>query len=376
MDRYRKAQARIEIKHNQMMLHEIIEGLNDIVLAQIHHRLCQHPPPEIKDFLDKITQKSPKRFNLAEGLPLPQSSGALEHQPVDLENGKFLFPDVIDSDVQNAADIKKKEKMIKNLLEKYDRMSSKCKIKVEAVRNYLMEHYKMLHDLNKSKNSSEAQEESDLLANETTTLAPGNVEGNLSQNVKDMNQNNLPSADLNKAENVEKNDGGNGESPANILTSKNLIGNPLEKNNQINNNGNLQPIKNLRNVAENNKLNDMSEFKVDLETLIPGKRKGFLTSSELNKYVEDAMRRQNEDVDDDDNDLVKRETKLNKTNWNVSDKYKKLIETATKVRLKRKTEEKLGKLFGEKLNKPIYDNDIKDYSQIKFESPVVYSLDH
>lgn len=373
MDKYRRAQARIEIKHNQMMLHEIIEGLNDIVLAQIHHRLCQHPPPEVKDFLNKITQKSPKRFNLAESLPLPQSSGLLEHQPVDLEDGKFLFPDIKNTDVLNAMDIKKKEKMIKHLLEKYDHMSSKCKVQVEAVRNYLLNHYNMLHELSQSKHPQQDQQEQ--LSHEVSTQSIKITgEENPSQNVNNMNSNSLNPANLNTAEN-----GGNnaiGAASLNRLISND--DNSLDKYNQINRNEEkLAPPKNLRNVAENDKTNGFYDMKMDVDDLLTGRKKNFLSSRELNKFIEDAMKNQSEPTElDETESFGKRETKPNKTNWNVSNKYKKLIDTAAKIRLKRKTEEKLDKLFGEKLNKPNNENDIKDYSQIKFEAPVVYSLDH
>lgn len=355
------------------MLHEIIEGLNDIVLAQIHHRLCQHPPPEVLDFLKKITEKSSKRFNLAESLPLPQSSGGADHQPVDLENGKFLFPDIKDTDTQSALDLKKKERMIKNLLAKYDRMSSKCKVQVEDVHAYLVQHYNIIHKLAEGKKGAAIQGEHE----ETSESVPSsekkeeNAHGSAAN---DMNPNNLNPANLNSAENEHQASGNTGGSPANVglvpgasLTSN--IGNPLLGSNQIINND--MPLKSLRNT-------DVSLGKTNLNDFGLGKKKGFFSPSEIERYIEDAIKSQNEgpDMAETDEELVKRDTDKNKTKWNVSDKYKKLIETAAKIRLKRKTEEKLGKLYGDKFNRQNSENDIKDYSRIKFESPVVYSLDH
>lgn len=397
MDNFRKAQARTEIQHNQMMLHEIIEGLNDIVLAQIHHRLCQQPPPEVKEFLKKITLKVTKKtYGLSESIPLPQAKDSSEHLPTDLENGKFLFPDMPD-DIKDTADFKKKEKLIQNLLKKYDRMSSKCKIQVEDVRDYLLDHYNMLHKMVENKNKGgpiQMQQSAGGTNAEMANAQPGVGGGQtinvlnkpqqpslgkepVNQATQDMNQNNLNPANINS-----------GNSLTNSLVSSFHISNGLNTNPLINDN-NDSPLKSLRNTGDD-AFSGIAGIKTNFDFGI-GKKKGFFSPSELDKYIEDAMKNQNEmqDANENNDQLVKRDItddgngnvddNFAKTNWNVSDKYKRLIETAAKIRLKRKTEEKLGKLYGEKLNRQTTSSDngdIKDYSQIKFESPVVYSLDH
>lgn len=361
MDNFRKTQARIEIKRNQMMLHEIIEGLNDIVLEQIHHRLCQHPPPEIKQFLTKITEKSNKKFFLAEGLPLPQSHEALDHQPVDLEPGKFLFPDMKETDAANAADLKKQSSMIKKLLEKYDQMSAKCKVQVEPVHNYLLDHYNMINKMLSTPKEGEAA----VPAENKGTESAGNV--------NDMNPNNLNPANLDTPDNTKTNEvGGSSVLNANGLIANNLNQNPLLTRNVFGSNYNALSPKALRNSGDSSGVG----IKSNLDDF--GIKPNIFSKSQIEKYIEDALRSQGEDREAQDlnDELVKRETKNKVTKWDVSNEYKKLMETAAKIRLKRKTEEKLGKLFGEKLKKPNVEADIKDYSQIKFESPVVYSLDH
>lgn len=361
MEGFRRAQAKVEIQHNQMMLHEIIEGLNDIVLAQIHHRLCQHPPPEIKEFLRKITSKSSKQFGLAEGIPLPQANGVADHQPTDLENGKFLFPDVQEPGKADTLDVKKKEKMIQNLLAKYDRMSSKCKVQVQPVREYLMDHFNMLHQLAQGKKPQQEEQKLNGRLNPSPLFSQTVTEGaglKPEAENRDMNPNNL--------------------NPANINPDKTgaalVSNNGLSPNSLVGNNNDL-PMKALRN-SQDDAFSGLSAVKNNFGDFGLGKKKGFFSSSELDKYIEDAMKNQNEDKENENMEsLVKRE--VPKTNWDVSDKYKKLMETAALIRMKRKTEEKLGKLFGDKVEKDASsDSDVKDYSRIKFESPVVYSLDH
>lgn len=325
VDAYRKEQAKIEIKRAQRMLHEVIESLNNIILAQVHHRLCQHPPLEVKEFLVRVTKKHLKSGLLAESYPLPRPKGALEHQPLDVENGAFLFPDKDEPQETSEQQMKKKIAMIQKLLDKYDRMSNKCKVQVEPVKEYLEDHLKLLTEVGDEPGAEKKYEEK---------LAEQNAGMNLRKS--SFTSENIKPPDKNPSEDVKVND--------------------------------LSSLKHPASLVEK-----------DLEELGLDNAKGFVAPFDLDKFIEDAKRHANSSEEGETqtfSNLVKREIGSGKTRWDVSEKYKKLVATAAQIRKKRETEEKIGKLFGEKTKKSNSVTNLKDYSQIKFESPVVFSIDH
>lgn len=307
------------------MLHEVIESLNNIILAQVHHRLCQHPPLEVKEFLVRITKKHIKFGLLAESYPLPRPKGALEHQPLDVEDGAFLFPEKEQSQESSEKQMKKKIAMIQKLLDKYDRMSNKCKVQVEPVKQYLEDHLKMLTEVGEEPGAEKKYEEKVAQQNSGINLQKPSF---TAQNIKPPER--YPSQEA-KAPNLSEM-----KQPASLV----------EK---------------------------------DLEDLGLDNAKGFVAPFDLDKYIEEAKRHANQTSEEDTQrytNLVKREIGSDKTMWDVSEKYKKLVATAAQIRKKRETEEKLGKLFGKKSEKSNSASEVKDYSEIKFESPVVFSIDH
>lgn len=70
-----------------------------------------------------------------------------------------------------------------------------------------------------------------------------------------------------------------------------------------------------------------------------------------------------------------------KSIYNISDEYKKLVDTYRNIREKRQNEERIGKLYGAKpINYKVEDlkaenKEIHDISKVSFEKPLVFSLE-
>lgn len=70
-----------------------------------------------------------------------------------------------------------------------------------------------------------------------------------------------------------------------------------------------------------------------------------------------------------------------RTQWKVSDKYKKLLEAVTNAREKRQNEEMIGRLYGRSLQEKNdkfarlkATNEAEEISKLEFERPVVFTL--
>ena len=70
-----------------------------------------------------------------------------------------------------------------------------------------------------------------------------------------------------------------------------------------------------------------------------------------------------------------------RTQWKVSDKYKRLLEAVTNAREKRQNEEMIGRLYGrslqqksDKFAKLKAANEAEEISKLEFERPVVFTL--
>lgn len=156
---FREEQAKIDIKHAEGMLHEVIIMLNQIVADQVHRRTCLQLAPNLKIFVIRITKNLrnlKKNYQVAEGYPLPKiksrSGDEAAIMPPEEDQGDFLFGGTGDTaDVGDQADAKpdinKKIKLVEKLLEKYQSMSTRCQVQVEPVKDYLLKHLGLLMKL-------------------------------------------------------------------------------------------------------------------------------------------------------------------------------------------------------------------------------------
>lgn len=79
--------------------------------------------------------------------------------------------------------------------------------------------------------------------------------------------------------------------------------------------------------------------------------------------------------------LTKTRRDMKKSHYNVSEKYKKLLDTYNTLRDKRQNEERIGKLYGTKSLDDKIDGfkearkEMQDMSKVSFEKPIVFSLE-
>ncbi|XP_071053830.1 uncharacterized protein PF3D7_1120600-like isoform X2 [Onthophagus taurus] len=165
---FREDQAKVDIKHAEEMLHEVIVMLNRIVADQVHRKTCLKLSPNLKLYIIRITKgmrNFKKSSQIAEGYPLPKikyrSSQDSVTAPPEEEQGHLLFEEPSgEQDIgkeeadDNKDELRKRIRLIQRLLEKYERMSMRCQVQVTPVRNYLLDHLKLLTDLLENSKSS------------------------------------------------------------------------------------------------------------------------------------------------------------------------------------------------------------------------------
>ncbi|GJQ78261.1 hypothetical protein Trydic_g22104 [Trypoxylus dichotomus] len=158
---YREEQAKVDIKHAEEMLHEVIIMLNQIVADQVHRRTCLQLAPNLRLFVIRITKNlrsTKKNYQVAEGYPLPKVKARAGEEipllPPEEDQGDFLFgggggPKKVDGRGQTdeRTGIAKRIKLVERLLEKYQSMSTRCQVQVEPVKDYLLKHLNMLMKL-------------------------------------------------------------------------------------------------------------------------------------------------------------------------------------------------------------------------------------
>lgn len=78
-------------------------------------------------------------------------------------------------------------------------------------------------------------------------------------------------------------------------------------------------------------------------------------------------------------ELTRTRKGMNKSHYNVSEKYKRLLDTYHSMREKRQNEERIGKLYGVKRTKvddlKTINKEMDDVSKVSFEKPLVFSLE-
>lgn len=231
--------------------------------------------------------------------------------------------------------------LIRKLLRKYDKMSDHCKVKVQPVRDYLIQHLQLLEKIEHDDKSAVRNDENESRNGVASNGAPSNanctenVTGNVSviANVKSDNTTLREAAAGNSSNDSEKED---------TLVQKNLESIGLGYKSMFVPNFDITQL--VKNSLEHQ--NDEQHKSIDLRNL---KAKNLLRSLK-----------------------TKRQRKNKKDVRYVSEKYRKLVQAAEEYRRKRGVEERIGQLFGLKTSTDCSPR--KDISRVEFESPVVISL--
>lgn len=151
-------ETKSDLKNTQNLLESLMDALNKIIEEKVKSRLCRTLPPPLQSYLKTIV-KIPKFGGghgtggrddaSAENLPLPQvkTREAKDEHP-EAEQPDFLFEkEGFESPEMKKRNIRNKMKMIRSLLDEYEQMSGKCKIKMHFVSDYLEKNLLILQTL-------------------------------------------------------------------------------------------------------------------------------------------------------------------------------------------------------------------------------------
>ncbi|KAF2893347.1 hypothetical protein ILUMI_12826 [Ignelater luminosus] len=359
LNAFRNIETEGDIKHTEEMLHQIMKVLNKIILDQVRRRTCKHLSPELQKYLSTLTKVStPIKTEIdeeskisEEGYPLPLiKSGKKIEKPVDTEQGGFLFsnPANMPELEQDEVAIKKKMKMIRNLLDKYKHMSGECKVKVGDVEAYLKKHLSLLKRMLKAVKKQQALE--------TKGRSKFPVPNKIKRKHFDS-----PFPDfglINQQELINKQLDSIGLGPTRSYKPKINIEKLIQDNlNKIK----YKEYQNTLSQPSNSHINSKVKYRNDDNLLDSGED----YEKSKSEHKREIMENENEN------------------NPKVSEKYKKLIQAAESIRKKRENEDRLGKLFGKIEKKSIknedndmklFDKDSPEFSHARFETPVVFSL--
>lgn len=357
LNAFRNIETEGDIKHTEEMLHQIMKVLNKIILDQVRRRTCKHLSPELQKYLLTLTKLStPTKTEIdeeskisEEGYPLPLiKSGKKVEKPVDTEQGGFLFsnPANMPELEQDEVAIKKKMKMIRNLLDKYKHMSGECKVKVGDVEAYLKKHLSLLKRMLKAVKKQQALETKGRpkfpVPNKIKRKHFYSQDFGL-QDQQDLINKQLDSIGLGRARSYKPQ-----------INIDKLIQDNLKKIK-------FKEYQKSLSRSGNSHINSKVKYRNDDDLLDSGEDYESPKSEHKREIIENE----------------------NENKPKVSEKYKKLIQAAESIRKKRENEDRLGKLFGKIEKKSIkdedsdmklFDKDSPEFSHARFETPVVFSL--
>lgn len=149
-----KNSTKTDLKDTQNLLDSLMVAINKIIEEKVKARLCRKLPPPLNSYLKTIVKisKPPTHesdASSAENLPLPQIKAreAVEDHP-DAEQSDFLFyKEGNETPEIKKRQIKFKMRIIRSLLQEYEQMSGKCKVKMRFVRDYLEKNLVILEAL-------------------------------------------------------------------------------------------------------------------------------------------------------------------------------------------------------------------------------------
>lgn len=326
------------MRKTEQILEQVMEGLNMIIADQVKHRTCQQLAPELHCYLARITQQKqkPEDKEPAESMPLPGMKTRKVHEGLDgEEQGTFLFETEEQRPSSKKLKLKKKVKMLESLLEKYDHMSSNCRTKIQPVQSYLHHHLEMLKSMVKKCDRIVVGDKPTDAANEKIQRHAKSLDAGFDPNKASVDIE-LPA--------IEKD----------ALTTEN--------SKKIDPNFDVDKF-----IQQNMPKSDKWQPKL-AQKAINSKIKGTKVHIAKEKH-----KRNKQNV-------------ANVSNWEGTEKYKRLVETANTIKRKRDTEERLGELFGRNRKRSLKNEkyhtiksknkEIQDLRNVNFETPVVLSLDN
>ncbi|XP_046838924.1 uncharacterized protein LOC124433219 [Vespa crabro] len=145
---------------------KVMELLGRLVLDEVQRKTCAALPPDMRQFLEWMLEVNGQK-ELQEQtplLPLVQDKETTEHPSDD----KILFPKTSDQETdKDVNELHKKVRILQNLINEYNALSAKEKIKVQTVHDYLV------RQLNSLLHYIEVKEKSEKNKTGTKTVPPG-----------------------------------------------------------------------------------------------------------------------------------------------------------------------------------------------------------
>lgn len=324
----------------EQILQQVMQGLNQVIVEQVKQRTCQRLAPALRCYLARITKIKPKPQDKepADSMPLPGVKTRRVHEGLEGDDqGDFLFQNEDNAPGSKKLKLKRKIKIVQALLDKYHKMSGRCRTKVQPVASYLNRHLDMLEAILKKCEEAAVDEKPIDAANEK-------IERNVKQGAQEYEQNHLLS---------------NMKFPSAVNSPEQMQINKLKSRNS------KAPYVHF----------DVDKF---LEENVP--KTDHHNAKYVNKQTHPAKKRHMMYS----NSLKGNEAGISK--WDGTEKYKRLVETANNLKRKRQTEERLGELFGRNRKRSINNEryntiksknkEIQDLNNVNFEAPMILSLEN
>lgn len=304
-------EERAEYEEAKNLLRSVSCVLNKLVKKQIDEKLCERLPSHLKSFLKRIVRPPKHRIS--------QRHDDRYHEDT------FLFrascpPAKLDPDVRSQLEVN-----LVKLLDRYNQLDEDSRKRAAPLKSYITTHLDMLKKID----------------DDFDTDTPGMGSDNF------MESNDMPQMHTRSNSDEMKMD----NSPNSRASFSNL--DTMEKD--------------LENLDLDKKRSSYQQPTYNLNNFNPVK-----IAPEGN-LMENKHKKRNVD---DSNDFLEKNNNLDKDEMDdalTSNKYKKLVKAAEEVRFKRRNDEKIGEVFG---NKKLDDNDPdakEQDDQVAFETPLVYS---
>nr|XP_050869978.1 MATH and LRR domain-containing protein PFE0570w-like isoform X2 [Vespula vulgaris] len=143
-----------EIKHTEKTMKKVMELLGRLVLDEVQKKTCSALPPDMRQFLEWMLEVNGKKESEEQTplLPLVHDKETTEHPSDD----KILFPKTSDQEPdKDVNELHKKVRILQNLINQYNALSAKEKIKVQTVHDYLVRQLNLLLHYIEMKEKSE-----------------------------------------------------------------------------------------------------------------------------------------------------------------------------------------------------------------------------
>ncbi|KAI4476325.1 hypothetical protein M0804_013693 [Polistes exclamans] len=132
------------IKHTEKTMKKIMELLGRLVLDEVQSKTCAKIPSDMQQFLEWMLQVKGEKelYEQTPLLPLVHDQETTEH-PVD--DDKIFIPKTSDEEIdKDVNEFQKKVRILQNLINEYNALSAKEKIKVQTVHDYLVRQLNLL----------------------------------------------------------------------------------------------------------------------------------------------------------------------------------------------------------------------------------------